>query len=60
MTTQAKAAGRGHAPAADKIAPLLDLSRSILKTVIVSLAIRGLCPHSMARWLIRRGGLRDA
>jgi hypothetical protein len=60
MNIDSKAAERDYPPSADKIAPLLDLSRSILKTVIVSLAIRGLCPYAVAHWLIQRGGLRDA
>ena len=34
--------------------------RSLLKAAVVSLAIRGLCPRAVARWLIQRGGLRDA
>jgi hypothetical protein len=34
--------------------------RSIVKTLIVRLAIWGLIPASLARWLIQRGGLADA
>jgi hypothetical protein len=60
MIANRKDVERENTPTADKIAPLLDLSRSALKTVIVSLAIRGLCPYAVAHWLIKRGGLRDA
>jgi hypothetical protein len=60
MIANRTAVERDNAPAADKIAPWLDLSRSALKTLIVSLAIRGLCPHAVAHWLLQRGGLRDA
>ena len=34
--------------------------RSILKAVIVRLALRGMLPAFFAEWLIRHGGLRHA
>lgn len=35
-----------------------QLIRSAIKAAIVNLAIRGLLPRRLARWLIRRWGLR--
>jgi hypothetical protein len=62
MISKTKAAGRANATAAYKRTSHHNNTflASLLKGLIVSLALRGLLPRKAAEWLIARGGLRHA